>query len=128
MLGEIKSISPLLISGIIPQEALEIGGWSYLLKEDDLPTDKVPDKPWRTLVAGHQLGGQRPPAWFKHAYLYSLQREDHSGDIHTRDLIDAQDLLEIDGHVPEASAKRHVGQKISKGGDDGEILDCFQKH
>ena len=121
VLGGITQVSPRIISGIIPQEALEMGGWSYSLKEDDLPTDKVPDRLWRTLVAGRHSGGQRPPAWFKRACLYSLQREDNSGDIHTRDLIDAQDSPEQ--MVTYLKRVQNVvwNRKVFKGGDDGGL-------
>jgi hypothetical protein len=88
ILGSVGSISPRIISGIIPQEVLQMGGWTYSLKQDDLATDKVPDRLWRTLVAGRVSGSQPPPGWYKRACLYSLLREDNSGDIHTRDLID----------------------------------------
>jgi hypothetical protein len=66
----------------------------YSLKEDDLPSDKVPERLWLTLVAGGDLGGHQPPAWYKRACLYSLQRVDNSGSIHTWDLIEAPDPLE----------------------------------
>jgi hypothetical protein len=94
ILGSVGSISPRIISGIIPQEAVQMGGWNYSLKQDDLATDKVPDRLWRTLVAGRVTGGQPPPGWYKRACLYSLLREDNSGDIHTRDLIDKPDSPE----------------------------------
>jgi len=44
VLGSIKSLSPHIISGMIPQEALEIGGWGYSLKGVDLLTDIVPSR------------------------------------------------------------------------------------
>jgi hypothetical protein len=70
------------------------GRLGYSLKEDDLPSDKVPERLWRTLVAGGDPGGHQPPAWYKRACLYSLQRVDNSGGIHTWDLIEAPDPLE----------------------------------
>jgi hypothetical protein len=79
ILGSVGSISPRIISGIIPQEALQMGGWTYSLKQDDLATDKVPDRLWRTLVAGRASGSQPPPSWYKRACLYSLLREDNRG-------------------------------------------------
>ncbi|OCK77574.1 HET-domain-containing protein [Lepidopterella palustris CBS 459.81] len=117
VLGKVTSISPRIISGIIPQEALAMGGWRYSLKEDDLAIDKVPDKLWRTLVGCRDLEGHQPPTWYKRACLYSLQREDNSGDIHTRDLINAADSPEQ--MVTYLKRVQNVvwNRKVFKGGD-----------
>jgi hypothetical protein len=121
-LGEIISLSPRIISGIIPQEALQMSGWGYSLKEDDLPTDKLPDRLWRTLVAGRGLDGQRPPGWYKRACLYSLQREDNSGDIHIRDLIDADGSPEQMVQYLKRVQNVVWNRKIFKAGENGELF------
>jgi hypothetical protein len=83
-----------MIPGILPQEVLTMGGWSHSLSDDELGIEAVPDKLWRTLVANKDLEGHSPEGDFKLCCLYSLQREDVSGDVRIRELM-------VDPNCPE---------------------------
>jgi hypothetical protein len=87
LLGKVTELSPRMIPGIIPQEVVSLGGWSYSLRDESLHVKEVPDRLWRTLVANKNLNGHQPEGEYKACCLYSLRREDESGDIRMSDLI-----------------------------------------
>lgn len=70
-----------------------MGGWT-----EGQPTDKVPDKLWRTLVADRGPDGKNPPTWYRRACLYGLSQGSPDGDINTgqlaRDRSQPQSLVE----------------------------------
>jgi hypothetical protein len=77
ILGRVKIVSWRFISGIIPQEALKMAGWNYSLKDENLPTSKIPDKLWRTLVAGrHEGDGRSSPNCFRDTQSHVANRAD----------------------------------------------------
>lgn len=69
-------------SGIIPSDALELGGWVHDGPEDQ----KVPDKLWRTLVGDRGPNGTSAPGWYRRTCLECLQHTDRQGDLDTETL------------------------------------------
>lgn len=67
-------------SGIIPNDALEMGGW--IQRE----TQTVPDRLWRTLVADRGPNGKSAPPWYSRTCWECLQRTDRLGDLDIPDL------------------------------------------
>lgn len=63
--------------GIVPVEALTMGGWTHRG-----PVDQgVPDQLWRTLVADRGPDGAPPPSWYRRTCLECLQKTDRAGDL-----------------------------------------------
>jgi hypothetical protein len=62
--------------GIIPAEALNMGGWPHPPVDQD-----VPDQLWRTLVADRGPNGTSAPGWYRRTCLECLQHTDRVGDL-----------------------------------------------
>jgi hypothetical protein len=62
--------------GIIPAEALRMGGWPHPPVDQD-----VPDQLWRTLVADRGPNGTSAPGWYRRTCLECLQHTDRVGDL-----------------------------------------------
>ena len=84
VLDVIETLSPRAAEGVIPEEALRMGGWSH-----DDPPERVPDNLWRTLVADRGPDGAKAPSWYYRACLVSLTHVTQYGDLSTVMLIDA---------------------------------------
>lgn len=80
-IGQISEISSRIVDATIPKECLTMGGWI-----EGYPTDRVPDKLWRTLVADRGPDGKNPPTWYRRACLYGLSQASPDGDINTGQL------------------------------------------
>ena len=91
-LGAIQALSARLIPGIIPREALEMGGWTHSLKDVGLTVDDVPDELWRTLTANKTPEGLSPPPNYKMYCLRTLQLEDIHEDIHIDKILIRKDV------------------------------------
>lgn len=63
--------------GVIPVEALTMGGWQHRGPEDL----NVPDQLWRTLVADRGPNGTSAPGWYRRTCLECLQHTDRVGDL-----------------------------------------------
>jgi hypothetical protein len=76
--------------GVIVDEALVMGGWEGLAKEEQ----KVPDRLWRTMVAnrGHD-GTSAAPAWYGRACLECLSQVVRNGDLSIQQLKDRRDPI-----------------------------------
>jgi len=68
--------------GIIPVEALTMGGWIHKGPDDQ----DVPDQLWRTLVADRGPNGTSAPGWYRRTCLECLQHTDRVGDLDIEDL------------------------------------------
>ncbi|KAH7361240.1 hypothetical protein BKA66DRAFT_444807 [Pyrenochaeta sp. MPI-SDFR-AT-0127] len=93
-LGEIREVSPRMIPGILPQEAVALGGWLHSGVNKKLHVDDVPERLWRTLIANKTKDGMQPLPNFPTYCLKMLQQEDTRGDIHLDKImttIDADD-------------------------------------
>jgi len=80
-------VSGRVMGGVIPQDALAMGGWSPSLDSQDqnIP-QSVHEKLWRTLVANCGPDGVNVPSWYRSAYLECLalhHRVDHDGNLNT---------------------------------------------
>jgi Heterokaryon incompatibility protein (HET) len=78
-LGTIVEVSERVAGkGVIPLEALEMGGWHH-----DLPKTQqdLPDQLWRTLVADRGPDGSSTPGWYRRACLECLQHTNRSGEL-----------------------------------------------
>jgi hypothetical protein len=63
-LHNIEKVSDRVMDGVIPQDALAMGGWSPSLNSEDKNVpESVPEKVWRTLVANHGPDGANAPSW-----------------------------------------------------------------
>lgn len=84
-LETIEHISGRVMSGIIPGEAFEFGGWPKVseMTVDDKYPDEVPDQLWRTLVADRGPDGTNAPAWYRRACLECLTHVDNNGNLNT---------------------------------------------
>jgi hypothetical protein len=80
-ISEISEISSRIVDATIPKECLTMGGW-----KEGQPTDKAPDKLWRTLVADRGPDGWNAPIWYRRACLYGLSQASLDGDINTGQL------------------------------------------
>jgi hypothetical protein len=63
--------------GIIPAEALRMGGWPHPPPK----VQEVPDQLWRTLVADRGPNGTSAPGWYRRTCLECLQHTDRVGDL-----------------------------------------------
>lgn len=63
--------------GIIPAEALRMGGWPHPPPKGQ----EVPDQLWRTLVADRGPNGTSAPGWYRRTCLECLQHTDRVGDL-----------------------------------------------
>ena len=68
--------------GVIPVEALAMGGWKHNGPEDQ----DVPDQLWRTFVADRGPNGTSAPGWYRRTCLECLQHTDRVGDLDIEDL------------------------------------------
>ena len=128
ILGEINSLSPRIIPGKILQEVLEMGGWCYSLRDEDLTVDKVPDKLWKTLVANRDHNGKTPESYYRRACLYSLQQEDVSGDVDMADLMNTRDdSLEEVANFLKRVQEVVWNRKVFLGGKNNEIFGLCSK-
>jgi Heterokaryon incompatibility protein (HET) len=94
ILGKVRKVSQRIPKGIIPREVFEMGGWEYSQREDDHTVHEMPDQLWRTLVANQGPDGQ-PPTFYRRACLYALQRDDESGDVNIKDIVDHNQTPEV---------------------------------
>ena len=83
-LATVSQVSPRHTAGLILQESLEMAGWTGIEKNTT-----VPDKVWRTLVAGRDSQGQIPPTWYQRACLRCLEIADtfNNGDLNIGQLL-----------------------------------------
>ncbi|KAL8702830.1 MAG: hypothetical protein Q9201_003998 [Fulgogasparrea decipioides] len=80
----IAKVSSRIAGGLLIRECLTMGDWN---EPDDLSTNDVPDKLWRTLVADRGPNGDNPPTWYQRACSESFAASTTSGDIDTGALI-----------------------------------------
>jgi len=59
--------------GVIPAEALAMGGWNFDINPAIADQQDVPDRLWRTMVANRGSNGTTAPAWYRRACLECLQ-------------------------------------------------------
>jgi hypothetical protein len=92
-LDTIEHISGRVMSGIIPGEAFEFGGWPKVseMTSDDKYPDEVPDQLWRTLVADRGPDGTNAPAWYRRACLECLTHVDNVGNLNTNKFRNVED-------------------------------------
>jgi hypothetical protein len=87
ILDDIEDVSTrCTATGVIPVEALELGGWNSSLLD---PEDReVPEQLWRTLVADRGLNGSgtSAPEWYNRACLKALAHTDPQGDLDVESL------------------------------------------
>ncbi|PQE11085.1 heterokaryon incompatibility -domain-containing protein [Rutstroemia sp. NJR-2017a BVV2] len=71
--------------GVIPSDALEMGGWN---KDRHKEKHDVPEALWRTLCGDRGPGGIQPPNWYRRACKDFLEVEEYNydGDIFTNHL------------------------------------------
>jgi hypothetical protein len=63
--------------GIVPVEALTMGGWNHRSPDNK----EVPDQLWRTLVADRGPDGAPPPLWYRRICLACLSHTNSAGDL-----------------------------------------------
>lgn len=80
VLGRINELSP-RITGNLPQEVLEMGGWIDSHQDESRTVDDVPDKLWKTLIANRDENNKLPDSYFRKACLYCLQHAEVNGDV-----------------------------------------------
>ncbi|KAH8600092.1 heterokaryon incompatibility protein-domain-containing protein [Bisporella sp. PMI_857] len=76
------------IQGIIYRETLEMGGLRMSGRDDRFDRSAVPDALWRTLVADRGADGNRPPPWYRQAFLHCLDFVTLDHDIMTPTLVE----------------------------------------
>ncbi|KAG7006525.1 hypothetical protein G7Y79_00014g037000 [Physcia stellaris] len=81
----IHQVSGRIADGLLLRECLVMGGLAEPYTLD--PKGIVPDKLWRTLVAGKDPNGKNPPSWYHRACLQCLAQSTVAGDINTSTLI-----------------------------------------
>ena len=123
VLGGVTETSGRMIPGIIPREALRLGGWKHSLKEQPLRPEEVPDRLWRTLVANKNQLGKPPDPVYRRKCLWAFSRETPSGDIDISGLLRNSEerksqFVDVLKRIEEATWNRQV----FKGGKDGESL------
>jgi hypothetical protein len=89
VLGAIGQLSDACTGGIIPKEALRMGGWTFPDRRMSQFIDAVPDRLWRTLVANLGFDRGPPPTYYRRACLWALQRMSRAGDLEIKKLLDA---------------------------------------
>jgi hypothetical protein len=86
-LHNIEKVSDRVMDGVIPQDALAMGGWSPSLNSEDKNVpESVPEKVWRTLVANHGPDGANAPSWYRNVCLECLTLHhlvNHDSDLNT---------------------------------------------
>jgi hypothetical protein len=95
ILGKVKRVSQRISEGTIPREVFEMGGWQHCRRPDDHMVYEMTDQLWRTLVANQGFDGQQPPSYFRRSCLYALQRENTSGDVNIKGLVDHEQTPEV---------------------------------
>jgi hypothetical protein len=74
----VKEVSSRVMGkGIVPNEALMMGGWQHRGPQNQ----DVPDQLWRTLVADQGPDGTSTPGWYRRACLKCLQHTGRVGDL-----------------------------------------------
>jgi hypothetical protein len=92
IIGKVRKRSDRMIPEVIPRDALVLGGWKHSRSTEELGFRHVPDRLWRTLIAGRSPEGG---ALDDHtACLEMLIREDRQGDIHIGDLLKDTGLMQ----------------------------------
>ena len=84
-IGTVNEVSPRIPPGLLTQECLKMGGWNGAKD----PDHKVPDKLWRTLVAGRGPDGGNPPGWYDRACEECFYHGTSSGDVNIASLINS---------------------------------------
>ena len=83
----VQQVSARIADGLLLRECLTMGDWVEPYPFEDQNGNTVPDKLWRTLVAGKDPNGKNPPSWYHRACLQCFAYSTPSGDINTSSLI-----------------------------------------
>ncbi|KAI8649759.1 Heterokaryon incompatibility protein-domain-containing protein [Fusarium keratoplasticum] len=88
ILGEIRDVSPRVVEGTIPREALNMCGLNSSSQDEaDRPNRKTPDTLWRTLVADRTTDGKTAPLWYRRACGYIMRQRSREGDLNISRLL-----------------------------------------
>lgn len=81
-----------MADGIVLQECLEMGGFPL---RDKAPLQDVPDRLWRTLVAGRDSQGQPAPLYWRVAFVNLADQIEKFRSIDTKELLENSDSYMI---------------------------------
>ena len=121
ILGMVRKVSQRIPKGIIPREVFKMGGWEHSKRDDDHTVHEMPDQLWRTLVANQGPDGQ-PPTFYRRACLYALQREDESGDVNIKDIVDHDETPEVVSDYLQKVQDVSRNRKVFLAGERGDIF------
>jgi hypothetical protein len=122
VLGRVNTVSPRIIPGKLPQEVLEMGGWSYSLRDEDRCVADLQDTLWKTLVANRDHSGKTPETLYRRACLYCLQQEDVSGDVDIVGIENKPDAVEEVASFLKRAQEVIRNRKAFLGGTDNELF------
>jgi len=87
IISRVSEVSPRIVDGIVPYDALRLLGWT-----NRTTVDTIPDRLWRTLVADRAIDGSKAPSWWRRAGMSALSMASRDGDLSTPRLLQNKSL------------------------------------
>lgn len=87
IISRVSQVSPRIVDGIVPYDALRLLGWT-----NRATVDTIPERLWRTLVADRAIDGSKAPSWWRRACMFALSMASRDGDLSTPRLLQNKSL------------------------------------